>query len=76
MNAATPWPAIKGFKVIPDRCLIQGRVAHPRHESGRSMGFPLDETNSSISGLCDMQAKIQTAISGAEGDSVELVAGR
>ncbi len=66
MNAATPCAAVEGFKVIPDRRMIQGRVIHPGHESGRSMGFPLDETNSSISGFCDMQAEVQAAVSGAQ----------
>lgn len=72
MNAATPWAAIEGFKVTPDRCLIQGRVRHPCHESGRSMGFALDVTHSAISGLGDGETKVETAVTGAEGKAGEI----
>jgi hypothetical protein len=54
MNASTPRRAIEGFKIVPNRRLIQGRVCHPRHESSRGMGFPLDVTDSAISGVCDV----------------------
>jgi hypothetical protein len=30
------------------------------------MGFPLDVTHSAISGLGDVQAEVETAVSGAE----------
>lgn len=66
MNAATPWPAIEGFEVVPDRCRLQGLVFHPGHESGRSMGFPLDVTYSAISGLGEANPEVETAITGAE----------
>lgn len=69
MNLAAPRSAVEGGNVIPDRRLIQGRVFHPRHEGGCSEGFPLDVTNSLISGFCDMQAELQSANAGAEGKS-------
>lgn len=34
--------AREGLDRIPDRRDTQGRVFHPRHESGRCVGFPLD----------------------------------
>ena len=71
MNAAAPRAAVEGLNVIPDRRTIQGRVVHPRHEGRCSCGFPLDETNSSVPGFCDVQAKLQAAVSGAESDSVD-----
>lgn len=67
MNAAAPRMAIEGSEIVPDRRWLHGRVFHPRHESGRSMGFPLDETHSSIGGFGDGEAEIEPAISGAEG---------
>jgi hypothetical protein len=66
MKAAAPRSAIERSKVVPDSRLTQGLVRHPCHESGRSMALPLDETNSSISGLGDVQAEIEAGIAGAE----------
>lgn len=74
MNAAAPRSAVEGSKVVPDRRLTQGLVRHPRHESGRGVTFPLDETHSSISRLGDMQSEIEAGITRAEGDSPEFVA--
>lgn len=72
MNAAAPRSAIEGSQVIPDKRAIQGRVFHPRHESGRSMGLPLDETNSPVSGLGDGNAKVEPAISGTQRDAAQF----
>lgn len=66
MNAAAPRSAVKGSQVIPDKRLTQGLVFHPRHESGRRMGFPLDESHSPVSRLCDVQAEVEPGIAGAE----------
>lgn len=71
MNAAAPRAAVEGGNVRPDRSLIQGLVAHPRHESGRREGFPLDETNSSIGGLGDMEAEFEATDACAECDAGE-----
>jgi hypothetical protein len=71
MNAAAPRLAVEGFEIVPDRCLIQGRVRHPGHESGRSVGFPLDETHSAIAGLGDGEAEFEAAISGAQRNAGE-----
>ena len=72
MNAAAPWAAIEGSNIVPDRSVIQGLVAHPRHESGRGSSFPLDKTNSAISGLGDVEPEFEPANAGAEGYSGEL----
>ena len=67
MNAAAPRAAIEGSEIVPNRRWLQGRVFHPGHESGRSMGFALDETNSPVPGFGDGEAKVEPAISGAQG---------
>lgn len=72
MNAAAPWAAVEGSKVAPDRSLTQGLVRHPSHESGRGVTFPLDETHSSIGGFGNVQAKVETGVSGAEGQATEV----
>lgn len=67
MNAIAPRSAVEGSQIVPYRRAIQPRVFHPGHESGRSMGFPLDETCSAISGLGDGEPEFEPAISGTEG---------
>ena len=66
VHRATPWAAVKAGKVVPDRCRIQGRVRHPRHEDGRGVGVPFDITHSTVSGFGDVQAKVETAGPGAQ----------
>lgn len=72
MNATAPRSTIEGSEVTPDRRLIQGLVRHPSHQSGRSMAFPLDETNSSISRFGDVQAEVEASIAGAQGEASEV----
>jgi hypothetical protein len=60
-NLATPRAAVEGFDIVPDRRVIQGLICHPRHEGGRGKGFPFDETNSPVSGFCNMEAELQSA---------------
>ena len=72
IHQAAPRSAIEGGKVVPDRCAIQGRVFHPRHERSRSVGFPLDVTHSAISGICDVKSEVEAASSGAEGETAQL----
>lgn len=71
MNLAAPRPAVEGSEIVPDRRAIQGRVCHPGHERGRSVGLPLDETDSAISRLGDAEPKLEPAITGAEGEAAE-----
>ena len=71
IHRAAPWSAVKGSNVVPDNSLIQGRVFHPRHESGCSEGFPLDIAHSSISGDGDGEPEVETACSGAERQAEE-----
>lgn len=72
MNAAAPRAAVKGFEIVPNKRLAQGLVFHPGHESGRSMGFPLDVAHSPISALGDMEAEVEASISCAQRESEQL----
>ena len=47
IHDSTPRVAVEGLEIVPDRRRIQGLVLHPRHEDGRSVGFPLDVTHNS-----------------------------
>jgi len=75
IHRSTPRVAIESSNVVPDRCRIQGRVFHPRHEGGRSIGFPLDVTHSAIIGNCDGEAEVDPAGACAERQAEEQVCG-
>jgi hypothetical protein len=66
VHRAAPRAAIEGSNVVPDRRAIQGRVFHPRHESGCGVGFPFDMAHSSISGDGDSEPEVDAASSGTQ----------
>jgi hypothetical protein len=69
IHRAAPRAAVEGGNVVPDNSLIQGRVFHPRHESGCGVGFPFDMAHSTISGDGDGEPEIEPACAGAEGEA-------
>ncbi|AMY69829.1 hypothetical protein AKL17_2586 [Frigidibacter mobilis] len=71
VHRAAPWAAVEGSNIVPDNSLIQGRVFHPRHESGCGEGFPFDMAHSTISGDGDGEPEIEPACAGAEGEAEE-----
>lgn len=71
VHRAAPRAAVEGSNVVPDNSLIQGRVFHPRHESGCGEGFPFDMAHSTISGDGDGKPEIEPARTGAEGQAEE-----
>ena len=71
VHRAAPRAAVEGSNVVPDNSLIQGRVFHPRHESGCGEGFPFDMAHSTISGDGDGQPEVEPARAGAEGQAKE-----
>lgn len=71
VHRAVPRAAVEGSNVVPDNSLIQGRVFHPRHESGCGEGFPFDMAHSTISGDGDGEPEVEPARAGAEGEAEE-----
>lgn len=71
VHSAAPRAAVEGSNIVPDNSLIQGRVFHPRHESGCGEGFPFDMAHSTISGECDGEPEVEPARAGAEGEAEE-----
>ena len=71
VHRAAPWAAVEGSNIVPDNSLIQGRVFHPRHESGCGVGFPFDVAHSTISGDGDGEPEIEPAGAGAEREAEE-----
>ena len=66
VHRVTPWAAVEGGKIVPDRRRIQGLVFHPRHEDGRGEGVPLDVTHGAVSGLGQHEAKLEPSGACAE----------
>ena len=66
VHRAAPRAAVEGSNVVPDRRAIQGRVFHPRHESGCGVGFPFDMAHSTISGDGEDEPEVETARARAE----------
>ncbi len=71
IHRVAPRAAVEGGNVVPDNSRIQGRVFHPRHESGCGVGFPFDMAHSTISGDGDGEPEVETARAGAEGEAEE-----
>ena len=61
IHRAAPRAAVEAGNVVPDNSLIQGRVFHPRHESGCGEGFPFDMAHSTISGNGDGEPEVEPA---------------
>jgi hypothetical protein len=66
VDRAAPRAAVEAGNVVPDRRAIQGRVFHPRHESGCGEGFPFDMAHSSISWDGDSEPKVEAASAGTQ----------
>ncbi len=71
IHRAAPRAAIEGSNVVADNSLIQGRVFHPRHESGCGEGLPFDMAHSTISGDGDGEPEVETACAGTEREAEE-----
>ncbi len=71
VHRAAPRAAVEGGNIVPDNSLIQGRVFHPRHESGCGEGFPFDMAHSTISGDGDGKPEVEPACAGAKGEAEE-----
>ena len=71
VHRPAPWAAVEGGNIVPDNSLIQGRIFHPRHESGCGVGFPFDMAHSTISGDGDGKTEIKPARAGAEREAEE-----
>lgn len=71
VHRAAPRAAVKGGNVVPDRRAIQGRVFHPRHESGCGEGLPFDMAHSSICGQGDGEPEVDATGAGAEREAEE-----
>lgn len=70
MYSVAPWVAVEGVEVVPDRCLIQGLVFHPCHESGRRVTVPFNVSHGSYVESGESQSEFEAAVSRAEVEGV------
>ena len=68
IHRATPRATVKRGEIVPDRRRIQGRVFHPRHESGRTIGLPLDNAHKEMVGSRHLDSEVEPADAGAKGE--------
>lgn len=67
IHLATPRSSVERENVRPHRRFTQSRFFHPRHETGRCVGFPLDVHHSASSAPgCSFDCEVETS-SSAEG---------
>lgn len=66
IHSSTPRSAVEGAQIVPDRRLIQGRLFHPCHESGRRVGVPLNVTHSSGGDSGESRDELEQSDAGAE----------
>ena len=59
IHDSSPRLAVEGGYVVPDRSWTQLLLSHPGHESRRSVGVPLDVTDSSVSGDGSVQSEFE-----------------
>jgi len=71
IHHAAPRSAVESSNVVPYNRLIQGRILHPRHESGCGEGLPFDIAHSTISGDGDGKPEVEPACAGAQGQAEE-----
>ncbi len=64
INPAAIREAVEGLEIVPNKRPIQGLVFHPRHESGRCVGVPLNVTHSSIVRSGEADPKLEPSIPG------------
>ena len=65
IHPSTPRATVEGDQVVPDRSLIQPRLAHPLHEDGRRVGVPLNVSHGSYP-CHGSESELESAVAGAE----------
>ena len=61
---------VEGGEVRPDRRLIQVRLFHPGHESGRCVGVPLNVSHGSGRDSGESEGELKASVAGAEVDGM------
>jgi hypothetical protein len=71
IHLATPRFAIEGFKIRPNRTLIQDALLHAPDQDFDAIYFPLDMADRSSIGYSESDGKAESVNSAAQGKHVE-----
>ena len=71
IHKATPWLAVKGSQIRPNRRFVQTFVFHARCQDFARKGFDLDKTDCSSIWLRHSDAEVESADTGAQGQNVK-----
>lgn len=66
IHASAPRCAVEGREIVPDRRLIQGRLAHPGHEDGRCVAVPFNVSHSAGGDSGESGDEFEPSIAGAQ----------
>lgn len=70
IHTAAKLSAREGSGIAPQRRWSQQALLHRRHQMGAGECFPLHVSDRAIAWNCQLEAEIETAASGADGDDV------
>jgi hypothetical protein len=71
IHDAAPSSAVEGSGIAPDRARSQETLLHRRNQMGDGEGFPLHHADCASSWNCQLDAEVEPAASGAEGEDVD-----
>ena len=62
IHSSAPRCAVEGREIVPDRRLIQVRLFHPGHESGRCVGVPLNVSHGEAIESGESEGKLEPSV--------------
>ena len=71
IHDSTPWLAIEGLKIRPDRRFSHGLVLHARRQLLTAVGFDLSNADRASISDCQLESEFESIDSGAEAEYVE-----
>jgi len=66
IHSSTPRCAVEGCEIVPDRSEIQPLLCHPRHDSGRRVGVPLNVSHGDGVDSGVAESEFEPSVTGAE----------
>ena len=73
IHKAAPRSAVEGSGIAPHSGLSHETLFHRCHQVRDGEGFPLHHNDAASAGNCQLDSKVETAASGAEGEDIEAL---
>jgi len=71
IHEATPWSTVEGGDIAPQRARSQEAFLHRRDQSSDGEGLPLQDAHWASRWHCQLDAEIESAAAGADGEEGE-----